>query len=164
MSDSRDIESKRREQGEHFLKPRPRSTPCVGICSTSHGDFVCRGCKRFFNEVRDWLSFEPEQRELVLQRLARLKRESVHATVQISDLKLLYSRTKAFVPDGDEDSALRIYEALAHCKGDYAGWGLKQPESDELKGDPVEVLRAIEDDYYERSRGTFEQIYSRPSR
>ncbi|MEC9132488.1 MAG: DUF1289 domain-containing protein, partial [Pseudomonadota bacterium] len=23
-----------------------RPTPCVGICSTTYGDLVCRGCKR----------------------------------------------------------------------------------------------------------------------
>ena len=26
-------------------------TPCVGICSTTYGDDVCRGCKRFSFEV-----------------------------------------------------------------------------------------------------------------
>ncbi len=29
---------------------RPR-TPCVGMCSTTYGDLVCRGCRRFSHEI-----------------------------------------------------------------------------------------------------------------
>ena len=38
-------------------------TPCVGICSTTYGDDVCRGCKRFIHEVINWNSFKPEEKE-----------------------------------------------------------------------------------------------------
>lgn len=144
---------------EHFLKPKPRSTPCVGICSTSHGDFVCRGCKRFFNEVRDWQNFAPDQREMVFNRLAQLKRDSILALVGISDEAELRSKTDAFVGDDCDDLALRVYEALGRCEGAYAGWGLRPPL--DLKGweDPLIVLKHIEDFYYETSRGAFEQFY-----
>ena len=30
------------------------STPCLGICSTTYGDDVCKGCKRFVHEVISW--------------------------------------------------------------------------------------------------------------
>lgn len=144
---------------EHFLKPRKRSTPCVGICSTSHGDYVCRGCKRFFNEVRDWQSFEPEQRNLVLDRLAQLKRDSIQAVISVADVQLLYHKTDAFINDDGDDVALRIYEALAHCRGDYAGWGLNEPTSVKDFQDPNNVLKQIEDFYYDASRNTFELTY-----
>ena len=35
-------------------------TPCIGICSTtSLGDKICRGCKRFNFEVIRWNSYSP---------------------------------------------------------------------------------------------------------
>ena len=101
---------------------------------------------------------------MVLDRLGRLKRESIHAIVEIYDSDLLKQKTDDFVSDVPVDFALRIYEALARCKGDYLAWGLTKPNSVEGSDDPVQVLKAIEDDYFLRSRGTFEQIYSRPSR
>lgn len=144
---------------EHFLKPRPRSTPCVGICSTSHGDFVCRGCKRFFNEVRDWQNFAPDQREMVFNRLAQLKRDSILALVAISDEAALRSKTDAFVGKDNDDLALRVYEALGRCNGVYDGWGLIPPQTLDGWENPLNVLKHIEDFYYETSRGAFEQFY-----
>lgn len=149
-----------RNQAEHFLRPKSRSTPCVGICSTSHGDYVCRGCKRFFNEVRDWQSFAPNQRELVLDRLATLKRDSIQAVVGVANLSLLREKTDAYVPpEGAQDTALRIYEALGRCEGDYDGWGLERPTRVDGYPDPIEVLKYIETYFYEASRNTFEHIY-----
>ena len=48
-------------------------TPCVGICSTTYGDDVCRGCKRFIHEVINWNSFKPEEKEAVWKRLENVK-------------------------------------------------------------------------------------------
>ncbi len=154
--------STRRTRGvrsEHFLKPRPRSTPCVGICSTSHGDYVCRGCKRFFNEVRDWQNFEPEQKEMVFERLAQLKRDSILAIVGVADESQLRAKTDLFVGEDREDLALRVYEALGRCEGDYAGWGMRTPHQLDGWQDPINVLKHIEDFYYEASRGAFERFY-----
>lgn len=44
-------------------------TPCIGVCSTSVGDVVCRGCKRFAHEVINWNGYTEEQRRLVVARL-----------------------------------------------------------------------------------------------
>ncbi|ODS22984.1 Fe-S protein [Candidatus Endobugula sertula] len=44
-------------------------TPCIGVCSTSIGDLVCRGCKRFAHEVISWNGYTEEQRQLVVGRL-----------------------------------------------------------------------------------------------
>ena len=159
MSDEPPTNRNRRTRSEHFLKPRPRSTPCVGICSTSHGDYVCRGCKRFFNEVRDWQNFAPDQREMVFNRLAQLKRDSILALVGISNEEQLKSKTNAIVGDANDDLALRVYEALGRCEGAYDKWGLLPPQELEGWQDPINVLKHIEDFYYETSRGAFEQFY-----
>lgn len=46
--------------------------PCVGRCSTVYGDTVCRGCKRFFNEVVYWNQLELLEKEAIWHRLDRL--------------------------------------------------------------------------------------------
>lgn len=48
-------------------------TPCIGICSTtSFGDSVCRGCKRYAFEVIGWNSYEAEAKQAVLNRIEKL--------------------------------------------------------------------------------------------
>lgn len=47
-------------------------TPCAGICSTTFGDTVCRGCRRYLHEVIDWNRYSDEQKALVWQRLDSL--------------------------------------------------------------------------------------------
>lgn len=48
-------------------------TPCIGICSTtSVGDRICRGCKRFATEVIEWNAYGDEEKRAVLARLCRL--------------------------------------------------------------------------------------------
>ena len=39
------------------------NTPCRGLCSHNVGDYICRGCGRTVEEVRDWNSYTPEQRK-----------------------------------------------------------------------------------------------------
>ena len=38
------------------------STPCLGICSTTFGDEVCKGCKRFAHEIVSWTKYSLEER------------------------------------------------------------------------------------------------------
>lgn len=45
-------------------------TPCIGVCSTALGGFVCRGCKRFAHEVIDWNGYSHEQKMVIEQRLS----------------------------------------------------------------------------------------------
>ncbi|TVU70577.1 MULTISPECIES: DUF1289 domain-containing protein [Cobetia] len=44
-------------------------SPCVGVCSTTVGDTVCRGCQRHDHEILDWFGYDSEQRS---QRMAEL--------------------------------------------------------------------------------------------
>lgn len=58
----------------------PVKTPCIGICSTtSVGDPICRGCKRFAFEVIDWNMYTPEQKQAVINRLEQQIRPIVEA-------------------------------------------------------------------------------------
>ena len=40
-------------------------TPCVGLCSTTYGDLVCRGCKRFSHEIVNWNRYGDEEKTAV---------------------------------------------------------------------------------------------------
>ncbi|GGC10694.1 hypothetical protein GCM10007205_19770 [Oxalicibacterium flavum] len=47
---------------------RPDS-PCAGYCSTSHGDEVCKGCGRTWDEVLNWIIYTDEEKDAVWKRL-----------------------------------------------------------------------------------------------
>ncbi|WP_287124663.1 DUF1289 domain-containing protein [Chromohalobacter sp.] len=57
-------------------------SPCVGLCSTTVGDRVCRGCQRTDEEIRDWFALDADsrtQRMLALDTLrARVASRFLH--------------------------------------------------------------------------------------
>ena len=55
----------------------PKGSPCIGVCSTTYGDIVCRGCYRFAHEVTDWNAYDGAQRLVVQQRLDALRAGAV---------------------------------------------------------------------------------------
>ncbi len=69
---------------------RATPTPCIGICSTtSFGDLVCRGCKRFAQEVVDWNAYDEAQKLAVEQRLQRLLLQALEGHLRVrSDERL----------------------------------------------------------------------------
>ena len=65
-------------------------TPCIGICSTtSLGDDICRGCKRFNFEVIRWNSYTEEQKKAVLRRIDQLTTQIMSERFQIIDVNRL---------------------------------------------------------------------------
>ena len=53
--------------------PDPAGSPCIGVCSTTYGDLVCRGCHRFAHEVSEWNGYSDAQRVAVRRRLDQLR-------------------------------------------------------------------------------------------
>lgn len=49
--------------------------PCIGICSTTYGDAVCRGCRRYSFEIIQWNQLSLSEKKLIWLRLenARVK-------------------------------------------------------------------------------------------
>ena len=67
-------------------------TPCIGICSTtSLGDLVCRGCKRYGFEVINWNGYDAEAKQAVLSRIEKFTVQILSARFQI------FSETAEFV-------------------------------------------------------------------
>jgi predicted Fe-S protein YdhL (DUF1289 family) len=66
-----------------------KRTPCVGICSTTYGDLVCRGCKRFAHEIVQWNSYDATQQDAVRERLTRVRDEVLDALLICDNHSLL---------------------------------------------------------------------------
>tara|TARA_R110001592_G_scaffold56695_2_gene172625 strand:- start:6591 stop:7043 length:453 start_codon:yes stop_codon:yes gene_type:complete len=58
-------------------------TPCVGLCSTVYGDVVCRGCKRFSDEIIDWNRFDYGQKSAVWKRLEQFLSQIVMTRIEV---------------------------------------------------------------------------------
>ena len=69
-------------------------TPCIGVCSTTFGDVVCRGCRRYLHEVVDWNRYGDEAKRLVWQRLEALLAQVLPAYFRIEDPALLLSQMR----------------------------------------------------------------------
>ncbi len=57
-------------------------TPCVGICSTTYGDEVCRGCKRFYFEVINWNKYDKDEKVAIWTRLESLKTQIIYSKIK----------------------------------------------------------------------------------
>lgn len=65
-------------------------TPCIGICSTtSLGDQICRGCKRFNFEVINWNGYTESEKQAVQARINQFTHQLVAAKfIIVSQAKL----------------------------------------------------------------------------
>ncbi len=97
---------------------RPK-TPCVGLCSTVFGDTVCRGCMRFVHEVIDWNKYNPEQKQIIWQRLDEHLRVILPQFVKIYDPRKIVAHLQQQRIIYDEKNLWRgIYSLLRlHDKG-----------------------------------------------
>lgn len=88
-------------------------TPCVGICSTTFGDVVCRGCRRYLHEVIDWNRYSDTEKRLIWQRLDSLLEQVLPGSFRIDDPVLLQERLQFFrIPHRPEGSAWTQLYAL----------------------------------------------------
>lgn len=62
-------------------------TPCIGICSTtSFGDKICRGCKRFNFEVINWNGYSEQEKLAVFSRIDLLTEQILRNKFRIYDV------------------------------------------------------------------------------
>ena len=64
-------------------------SPCVGFCSTTLGDPICRGCKRSTREVDAWNRMTSEQQAAVWERLWQQLTTVVPCYLQVLDARQL---------------------------------------------------------------------------
>ena len=139
------------------MPERLRRTPCVGICSTTYGDLVCRGCKRFAHEIVGWNGYSTDQRDIVWTRLNRLLAESVRAYLTVVDER----RLRSVAPHPVPDAALLPVEVVAFrtmraSPLPLAALGLASKPGGATTR---EALRRIDREFYTRSRAVYEASF-----
>ena len=78
------------------MRKNRSSTPCIGICSTTFGDDVCKGCKRFSHEITSWGKFSNDERAFVNRRLEQFKSTLLEEKFTIIDGNLFESKMNEF--------------------------------------------------------------------
>jgi uncharacterized protein len=139
-----------------------RSTPCIGICSTTYGDMICRGCKRFAHEIVAWNGYTDDQRERVWQRLYALRDDAAAVYVAIADARVL--RDAAHLAKLERSTTMSLltlgYEVLRRRALDLNHLheiGLGAVRAD-LQA-PIAVRDAIDAEFQLRSVAYFERSF-----
>jgi len=139
-----------------------RSTPCVGICSTTYGDLVCRGCNRFAHEIVAWNGYSDDQRARVWQRLLSLRDAATALLIAVDDVSLLRAAAlTAGLPRRSDMSLLTLsYELLRRRARDLeklSEIGLRPLHADHIE--PVAVRNAIDVEFRIRSVAFYERSF-----
>lgn len=148
-----------------------RRTPCVGICSTTYGDLVCRGCKRFAHEIVQWNGFNEDQQNAVWQRLLSMRAGAVSSVVEIThEDKLRDSARQLGLANGDSlDAANLLYALLQRLQWRERGLTLAQlgvrvpDDSADTSEAAGELLARIDQEFYRRSLAQYERNYRIPA-
>ena len=139
-------------------------TPCVGICSTTYGDDVCRGCKRFSFEVINWNAFKPEEMESVWKRLEKLKSQIMASRLKVSDSKKLEESIKHFqlkIKDdlNDLSKAFEVIKQVSESFDNLDEFGIDVFE----KNKSLTFLKEeIESELYTLSKAHYEKYFIEP--
>jgi predicted Fe-S protein YdhL (DUF1289 family) len=141
-------------------------TPCVGICSTTYGDDVCRGCKRFIHEVINWNSFNPEEKESVWKRLEKLKTLIMQSKISIINETLMEEKI--------EELQLKINSDLNSLSKAFEIVKLTSKSFDDLNEFGIEIVNKnvslidlkeeIEKELYDLSMAHFNRYFVEPIR
>lgn len=93
-------------------------TPCAGRCSTTFGDRICRGCRRFDHEIIAWNTYNLEQRYAIWTRLdAQLDQTLIPMLPQahlVSVENFLVRKKIKFLPEATQGR--KLYLALKFCE------------------------------------------------
>lgn len=139
-----------------------RSTPCIGICSTTYGDMICRGCKRFAHEIVAWNGYTDDQRERVWHRLYALRDEATALYVAVADARTLRDAALQTKVERSTNMSLLTmgYEVLrrrALDLSDLSEIGLGALQADPVI--PIAVRDAIDAEFHLRSVAYFERSF-----
>ncbi|MFZ5722428.1 MAG: DUF1289 domain-containing protein [Pseudomonadota bacterium] len=143
-------------------------TPCIGICSTTYGGDVCRGCKRYAHEIIDWNAYSEEQKQLVWDRLTRLVDEVAAARLSVFDPELLAQTLRSLGVRHHADQspafgALELLRALGHQRVDPARFGITvMPAWAHLL--PGELYRELNQEMSVRAEASYDLHHGRARR
>ncbi|HET8789790.1 MAG TPA: DUF1289 domain-containing protein [Modicisalibacter sp.] len=106
------------------------ASPCVGLCSTTVGDRVCRGCQRNDDEIRDWFTYSDDERRTRMSELDILRARVAGEYLLVSDERMLQAQLERHrIRFRDDQSSLsRAVELLRVGRSrirDLARYGLQ---------------------------------------
>ena len=141
-------------------------TPCVGICSTTYGDDVCRGCKRFIHEVINWNSFNPEEKESVWKRLEKLKTLIMQSKISIINETLMEEKIEELQLKINSDlnslsKAFEIVKLTSKSFDDLNEFGIKIVNKDVSL---IDLKEEFEKELYDLSMAHFNRYFVEPIR
>ena len=141
-------------------------TPCVGICSTTYGDDVCRCCKRFIHEVINWNSFNPEEKESVWKRLEKLKTLIMQSKISIINETLMEEKIEELQLKINSDlnslsKAFEIVKLTSKSFDDLNEFGIKIVNKDVSL---IDLKEEIEKELYDLSMAHFNRYFVEPIR
>ena len=153
-----------------------KRTPCVGICSTTYGDLVCRGCKRFAHEIVQWNGYDDVQQDAVRARLTLVRDEVLGTLLDCIDEPKLQA---ALAESGLSE--------LPRCEGQYqlmrfmvrreqslemAGLALT-PEATDMSAGPsnqpfselntLHAMQILDAETYQRAKAHYERNFKVPA-
>ena len=144
------------------LQKKRSSTPCLGICSTTFGDEVCKGCKRFAHEIVGWTKYSQGEREIVNDRLEKFKIQILQHRFAITDKNLFESmlEEKAINFNHSLDPLTWIFDlfrAAGSQTFDISNFGIKSlvqfnPKTirDEINNELLELSEAHHERYFKK--------------
>ena len=145
------------------LQKKRSSTPCLGICSTTFGDEVCKGCKRFAHEIVGWTKYSQGEREIVNDRLEKFKIQILQHRFAITDKNLFESmlEEKAINFNHSLDPLTWIFDlfrAAGSQTFDISNFGIKSlaqfnPKTirDEINNELLELSEAHHERYFKKN-------------
>jgi len=142
------------------------ATPCIGLCSTTYGDSVCKGCKRFAHEIVDWNRYEDEQKAIVIGRLTQLMLNVVNRYLLVTDADLLKHMldSHSLRYRKDQPPECWAFDMFRQTRGRFAhlsDLGLaKLPEVKSLSH--AELWEAMNQEYLAVSEGHYERYFRQP--
>ena len=153
-----------------------KRTPCVGICSTTYGDLVCRGCKRFAHEIVQWNGYDELQQDAVRDRLQRVRDEVLTLLLVCHDEALLQSAlSEAGLQDLDRMEAqyqllrfmVRREQSLASAGLALAADAPELPAPASLPADRVldtlYLMQLLDSEIYQRAKAHYERNFMVPA-
>ena len=147
------------------MRKNRSSTPCIGICSTTFGDDVCKGCKRFSHEITSWGKFSNEERAFVNRRLEQFKSTLLEEKFTIIDDSLFESKMNEFSINynGSLEPITWIFDLLrASVSKDLNldDFGIEiKPEFSNLS--LIEIRKLINDEMLQLSEAHYSKFFNR---
>tara|TARA_B100000482_G_scaffold146815_1_gene108960 strand:- start:179 stop:625 length:447 start_codon:yes stop_codon:yes gene_type:complete len=145
------------------LQKKRSSTPCLGICSTTFGDEVCKGCKRFAHEIVSWTKYSLEEREIINDRLEKFKIKILRDRFKIIDSNLLAARLeeKAINFNHSLDPLTWIFDLLRAAGSqefDLSNYGIESLDhfnpktiKDDINNELLQLSEAHHERYFKKA-------------